>query len=102
MNAKFWGMLGLARKAGKVETGESRTLDAVKGEKAKLVILSEDASQNTSKRILDKCSFRNIKVLMVQSRQELGCALGKKDVVTAVVIDGNFAERLSELADGKY
>lgn len=40
-------MIGLAKRAGKVVSGEFSTEKAVKENKAKLVIVSEDASNNT-------------------------------------------------------
>ena len=46
---KVYSMLGLAMKAGKVASGEFATDKSVKSGKAWLVIVSEDASDNTRK-----------------------------------------------------
>lgn len=46
---KVYSMLGLAMKAGKVVSGEFATDKSVKGGNAWLVIVSEDASDNTKK-----------------------------------------------------
>ncbi|WP_179193713.1 ribosomal L7Ae/L30e/S12e/Gadd45 family protein, partial [Bacillus sp. S1-R5C1-FB] len=46
--------LGLAHRARKIISGEELVLKAVRSGKAKLVLLSEDASVNTTKRITDK------------------------------------------------
>lgn len=48
-------MLGLAAKAGKVASGEFMTENAVKSGGAALVIVAEDASENT-KRNLEICA----------------------------------------------
>ena len=42
-------MLGMAAKAGKIESGEFSTEKAVKGGRGRLVIVAEDASDNTKK-----------------------------------------------------
>ena len=46
--------LGLANRARKIISGEELVLKEVRSGKAKLVLLSEDASANTTKRIIDK------------------------------------------------
>ena len=44
-------LVGLAAKAGKVVSGEFATEKAVKTQKAFLVIIAQDASENTRKKI---------------------------------------------------
>ena len=48
---KTLSMLGLARRAGKVVSGEFSVEKAVKSGKAYLVIVAEDASDNTIKHL---------------------------------------------------
>ena len=50
-------MVGIATKAGKVASGEFMTENAVKSGIASLVIVAEDASENTKKK------FQNMKLL---------------------------------------
>ena len=57
MNNKFLGMLGLAKRAGKVQTGEDICSKAVKSGVSKLIIVACDASDNTKKSITDSCKF---------------------------------------------
>ncbi len=47
--------LGLAMRAGKVKTGESVIVNEIKKGNLKLVIVANDASDNTAKLITDKC-----------------------------------------------
>ena len=49
MQNKILSLVGLAMKAGKVVSGEFSTEKAVKEGKASLVIVAEDASDNTKK-----------------------------------------------------
>ena len=57
---KVYSMLGLAMKAGKVVSGEFATDKSVKGNKAWLVIVSEDASDNTKKMFSNMCEFYEV------------------------------------------
>ena len=51
--------LGLANRARKIISGEELSLKEIQNGKAKLVLLSADASANTAKKITDKCrSYR--------------------------------------------
>ena len=45
--SRVFGLLGLAAKAGKVQSGEFSTEKSVKSGRAYLVIVSEEASENT-------------------------------------------------------
>ena len=47
---KELSLIGLAAKAGKVVSGEFATEKAVKGRTAYLVLIAEDASENTRKK----------------------------------------------------
>ena len=57
---KVFSMLGLATKAGKTVSGEFSTEKALKDGKAAMVIVAEDASENTKKHFSAMCSYRNI------------------------------------------
>ena len=74
---KVLSMLGLAARGRNVVSGELQTLNAVKDGSAMLVIVAEDASENTRKLFADKCSFYQIPVKLYGTREELGRAIGK-------------------------
>ncbi len=94
---RFKGMLSLARKAGKLETGEARATDAIRGDKTFLIILSEDASANTGKKFSNMAAFRDIPILKMGDRYELGAAIGTKFAVVIAVTDSGFATSLMEI-----
>ena len=50
-------LIGLATKAGKCASGEFMTENETKSGKAALVIVAEDASDNTKKKFRDMCKF---------------------------------------------
>ena len=58
--AKIYSLLGLAMRAGKVVSGDDTTLTEIKKGYVKLVIIADDASNNTKKLFKDKSSFRSI------------------------------------------
>ena len=56
-NNRVLSLIGLATKAGKTVSGEFSTEKSVKTGKGLLVIVAEDASENTKKKIRNMCSF---------------------------------------------
>ncbi|AEO99240.1 YlxQ family RNA-binding protein [Weizmannia coagulans] len=100
MNGKqAMSLLGLAFKAGKIVSGEEPVLKEIRAGQAKLVLLSKDASSNTSKKLLDKCRFYHVPVRWIETREMLGKAIGKEARVAVAVSDRGFAEKLAELLD---
>lgn len=89
---KIKRLLGLAMRSRNLVAGEYISLDNIKRSKAKLVIISEDISENTKKRIINKCNYRNIPFVSLFDRNELGNILGKEMAVVVAVTDKNFAE----------
>lgn len=59
---KILQFLGLATRARKLVTGEELVISEVRRGNAKLVIVAEDASENTRKKLHDKCNSYNVPV----------------------------------------
>ncbi|WLR43505.1 YlxQ family RNA-binding protein [Bacillus carboniphilus] len=98
-NKKWMSLLGLAYRANKVISGEELVIQQVRNGRAHLVLLSNDASQNTRKKVLNKCAYYQIPVRFVENRLELGQAIGKEARVTVGILDSGFASKLCELLD---
>jgi ribosomal protein L7Ae-like RNA K-turn-binding protein len=98
-NHRWMSLLGLANRARKVSSGEELVLKDIRQSKAKLVLLSKDASANTSKKITDKCQYYNIPLVHVENRYLLGQAIGKDARVAVAVLDSGFAGKLKEMLD---
>ena len=98
--SKFLSMLGLCRRAGAVIIGTDLVTRALPSKKVKIVFCSAGASQNTKKRITDKCSFYNVRLLMIDTPEDvLGGALGKSAGVCVVgITDDNFSRQLLTLS----
>ncbi|AVQ32883.1 hypothetical protein C7J88_01215 [Staphylococcus muscae] len=96
---QFLNFLGLAMRAGKVKTGESVLLAEIKKQRLKLVLIAEDASANTKKILMNKCTTYKIPYRVVSSRHELGVAIGKESRVNIGITDNGFAKKLIAMID---
>ena len=101
MKQKIKTMLGFAKKAGKITSGEGITLENLKNGTVKLVILASDASANTSKRIKDKSSYRDIPVIECLDRYEIGKAMGVEERVVVGITDRGFADSIKKIVGGE-
>jgi ribosomal protein L7Ae-like RNA K-turn-binding protein len=100
MNTNQWmSLLGLANRARKIISGEELSVKEIRGGKAKLVLLSADASANTTKKITDKCKSYEVPYKLVEDRHLLGQAIGKEARVVVAVLDNGFAKKLMTLLD---
>lgn len=86
----------MAMKAGKVVSGEFSTEKSVKGGQAQLVIVSEDASDNTKKMFSNMCEFYKVPRCLCGTKEELGYAIGKAIRASLAITDERFAEAISE------
>jgi len=91
--------LGLANRARKITSGEELTVKEIRSGKAKLVLLSADASANTTKKISDKCKSYNVPLKIVENRHLLGQAIGKEARVVVAIMDDGFAKKMVTLLD---
>ena len=91
---KILNLIGLATKAGKTASGEFSTEKAVKSGKAHLVIVSEEASDNTKKMFTNMCTYYKVPYFEFGSKEELGHILGKQMRASLAVIDENFSNAL--------
>jgi len=88
---KALSYLGLAMRAGKLAIGEEGVLKAVRSGQARLVVMAEDASDNTRKKFQDKCQHYGVTLAECFGRYELGAAIGKEARVLVAVVDAGFA-----------
>ncbi|WP_188068680.1 YlxQ family RNA-binding protein [Brevibacillus brevis] len=97
MTAKAAQLLGLAMRARKIVSGEGLVITAVRNGQARLVLLASDASDNTAKKVKDKCSYYGVSCVTTGDRHSLGHAIGKDGRVTVAVTDGKLAESIQRL-----
>lgn len=90
MNDKIKGMMGLAKRAGKLIGGQELVLEAIRSGKAEIVIITTDASDNTKKMFRDKCDYYHVPIFEYAEKTDFGNA-------SMAVCDENFAGALKKL-----
>lgn len=91
---KVLSLLGLAARGRNLVSGEFSTENAVKDGSAWLVIVSEDASANTKKLFRDKCSFYEVPIYELGTKEGLGRAIGKEIRASLAVTDQGLADSI--------
>lgn len=99
MTDRIYGSISLAMKAGKLASGEDNVLNDLKSGLSTLVILAEDASDNTKKRFTDKASYRGVPVRFYGTKEMLGRTIGKEERSSLSVRDAGFAKAIIEKID---
>ena len=82
-------MLGIAAKSGNVVSGEFSTEKAVKTGHAYLVIVSEEASNNTNKMFTNMTDFYEVPMYVFGTKEELGRCIGKEFRESLAITDEN-------------
>lgn len=96
VNNKLYGMLGLAKRAGKAISGTDAVINKIRNLECYLVIISNDASDGTKKRISDKCKTYNTDYIFYGNCEEIGRAIGVNNCVAVAITDEGFAKSLKE------
>lgn len=87
---KVLGMLGLAKRAGKVQTGEFLCDRAIKNGQSRLIIIASDISENSKKAICDACNYYSTEYIQFGTAEGLGKITGSGKRVVVSVNDENF------------
>lgn len=93
---KVLSMLGIAAKSGNVVSGEFSTEKAVKTGKAFLVIVSEEASDNTKKMFHNMTDFYEVPIYEFGTKEELGKFIGKEFRASLAITDENLAKAVTK------
>lgn len=88
---RVFGLLGLAAKAGKVQSGEFSTERSVKSGRAYLVLVSWEASENTKKMFRNMCTYYKVPYYEFGSKEELGHATGREMRASLAIQDEGFS-----------
>jgi len=91
---KAFNLLGIATKSRNIASGEFSTEKAVKEHKALLVIVAEDASDNTKKMFTNMCTYYKVPIYFFGEKNELGHAMGKEFRASLAVLDKGLADAM--------
>jgi ribosomal protein L7Ae-like RNA K-turn-binding protein len=99
-------LLGLAKKAGKLEIGEEPVGAVCRSRHARLLLLAKDAAPNTCRRAAHFGEAGNVLWLQLpHTKEELGFLLGRKSCAMVAVTDFGIAGAIGEklaLLDQRY
>ena len=98
---KVYSLLGIAMRGRNLVSGEFQTMEAIKKGSAMLVIIAEDASDNTQKLFSDKCSFYEVPMIRYGTKEGLGRAIGKDIRSSVGVCDAGLADAVIKQLDEK-
>ncbi len=102
---KVMAMLSIATKAGKVSSGAFMAEKQIKSNKAYLVIVAKDASENTKKKFHNACLYRDVPYYEYSTSEVMGHSIGKGDRMVLAVLDealaGSIELRLKEAIEDK-
>ena len=93
---KVFNLLGIATKSNNLVSGEFLTEKAVKEHKAALVIVAEDASDNTKKKFTNMCLFHKVPIYFCGLKAELGHAMGKEFRASLALLDKGLADAIEK------
>jgi ribosomal protein L7Ae-like RNA K-turn-binding protein len=94
MNNPFLQFLGICKKAGCLVEGYNKAEELVQKGKIKLLILSDDASENTIKKFTNYGTKYKFKIIKNFSKEELGSSIGREEIRVIGISDKNMAEKL--------
>lgn len=97
MSSEALRLLGLALRASRLAVGEDMSREAVNAHKARLLLLSSDAGENTRRRFQNLRTEKLPLLELEQSKAALGAALGRESCAVCAVTDLGLASRVAAL-----
>ena len=93
---KVLNTLGICACARKISYGETLLKD-IKSKKVYFVVVAGDASDNSKKKIIDKCTFYKCEYVVCLNKESITKSIGRIDLVSAIgVKDYNLVKKLKE------
>ena len=93
-------MCGLATRAGKTVFGTDACLQAIEKEKAKLILVAEDASERTRQNFIKKCEENLIPIFVFGNTDEISKSIGKINKVVIGIKEKNLAKEIIKIING--
>lgn len=89
---KVLSMIGMAKRAGKIQTGGFICEKAVKSGVSKLIVMAGDISENSFKSIKNSCEYYGVRYITYGDKDSLGTFTGGGDRAVVSINDSNFAD----------
>ena len=97
---KVYGLLGLARRAGKISFGTESSIETIQKGKAKLVIVTTDSSDRTKNNFEELSKKFNVEFRIFGTIENLSKSIGQNDKAVIVIKDKNFSNEIVKKIDG--
>ena len=94
---KFYSFIGLIKKSGNLISGYNNCICEIKRDKCKLVVIAEDASDNTKEKFLETCTIKNIPYIIHGCKEELGSGIGKAPTSVLIIKDYNMSKVVRDM-----
>jgi len=85
------GYLGLAQKAGRIAAGDQMVKEALLKNRLHLLVLAEDVAETVRQELTALAIARNVAILTMASKEELGLIVGKSRRGALGLLDPGFA-----------
>ena len=99
MRSKAMSLLGFAKKSGNLVSGVNTCSFAINKGKAKLVILAEDISAGSEKKIMKEIRRKGVPFIKYSTIDELSHIAGERGRSVFAVLEENFARGILDEAD---
>ncbi|MGQ9557329.1 MAG: L7Ae/L30e/S12e/Gadd45 family ribosomal protein [Desulfurispora sp.] len=96
MSSNLHGLLGLARRAGQLVSGDACVRQALERKQVRLLVLATDAAPRTKKIYRQLASKAQVPLLELAVREELGALLGMTPRAVVAIKSDSLAGRLLE------
>ncbi|AHM56617.1 hypothetical protein EAL2_c13220 [Peptoclostridium acidaminophilum DSM 3953] len=101
MKSSVLTLLGFAAKSGNLVTGEDALVNEIRRNSLRLLIIAQDASDNTKKKLSDKAKSYGVDFYICFSKDEISRAIGKENRAAVGIKNAEFHKRLKELLGGE-
>lgn len=99
LSKKLAGYFGFAAKARKLQTGYNTCLLLMEKRKVCLLVVCEDASDNTKEKLCHKAEMTQTECRIFGSSEELSHITGRRGNMVFAVTDRNFANVIKQEID---
>ena len=91
MEQRLFNAMGFCQKAGRCQSGDFAAEKALRGGRARVLLLEKGAAPNTVSKYTALCAGRGVPLLLVE---EVGRAIGKPGRIVMAVTDEHFAKMI--------
>lgn len=96
---KVYQIIGMATRARRLVSGEETCEREIRSGRARLCIVTEDASDNTKKKFENLCSHKGLRLIFWGEKELLGKFTGKNVRAVIAIKDDGFAGKIQGMLE---